>query len=112
MKRLPLTHLILLTLGALTLWVYNSEGAAVSFALGGLITLANLGVLAFAWKLVLEKKSIALAMSVIVLKYATLFLVVFGVIASTYLSGLWFGVGFGLIGLSSTIWRLLKSRSS
>jgi peptidoglycan/LPS O-acetylase OafA/YrhL len=112
MKRIVPIHLILLTVGALTLWVYSSTGDTVSFALGGVFTLANLGVLGFAWKLVLEKKSIALAIGVIVLKYAILFLVVFGVITSTYLSGLWFGAGFALIGLSSAIWSLLKSRSS
>ena len=92
------------------MWVYQ-WGEPFSFLLGGVLTLINLGALYFAWGRILKKEGVALAISVIVFKYGFLILVILGVTTSKFLSGLWFGVGFASVGLTSVIWALIKSRT-
>ncbi len=105
-----LIHTLVMAAVVVTLWVYGA-GEPVSFLIGGVLTLANVGALYWIWDRIFKKKGVALAASVIVLKYAFLILVIFGVTTLDGLSGLWFGLGFASVGLTSVIWALIKSKT-
>lgn len=103
-------HLALVMAVSIALWA-GDAGDSLSFFLGGFLTLANVGVLYFAWGRAINKNSRILASSVIALKYAFLIFVIFKVTTSGFLSPLWFGVGFASVTLTSVLWALIKSTS-
>lgn len=74
-------------------------GLAVTsgIALGSTLMGANLGALMWAWQSIFLKKSIALAASVIVFKYAFLGVTIFWVISSEVVEVIPFAIGLSIV---------------
>jgi len=72
----------------------DNKGAA-SFFIGGLLILLNVWALTFVWKRIIQKKFIALPVSVIVFKYAILGLIIYQVSKVPWLNPLCFSAGLG-----------------
>lgn len=60
--------------------------------------------------MIFQKKLVALAVSVIVFKYAILGILIFVAIKRWQLSAAWFAAGFGIIFPSVLVFALVKSR--
>lgn len=75
--------------------VYMDQPFALSVLLGGLSILANIAGLAFSWRLIFMKKSIALAVLVIIFKYLLLGMVLWSLIELKWLSPAGFCIGLG-----------------
>lgn len=96
-------------------WEFGRE-ALMFLLLGSLLSFANIGLLYFAWKRIAAKKSVALAVGVIVLKYGiTLYLIYKVAKLGLYPLG-WTAAGLGLFMLSalsmaslSPKWRTIRS---
>lgn len=96
LKQIILGHLALIVFGAV-LWVPFGEGwqNALSWVIGGAVVNANLMAISWAWKQILEKKLVALAVSLIVFKYAFIAGMLFVVVEQSWFKGLAFGAGVG-----------------
>jgi hypothetical protein len=96
----------LLILGFGALAVTNTMQNAASYASGVAVVLFNVITLYFVWLRFLRKKLIALALGIIVFKYAILGLIIYQLLHSTWLSPIWFCVGLGSLMLGSLIFAL------
>lgn len=66
---------------------------SMSAAVGAVLVTVSLVLLTWAWHLILSKKLIALAVSVIVFKYAIFGTIIYIVITKAWVDGVWFVVG-------------------
>lgn len=82
-------------------YFYLSGAWALSFALGGLLMLVNLLGLAFVWRLIFAKKSIALAVLVIIFKY-----LIFGMILWSFASVKSLQPGAFVLGLAALLFAI------
>ena len=78
---------------------------ALSLLIGCFLMILNLLGLAFLWKLIFSKKSIALAVLVIIFKYLILGLILWNLSESTWLNPVGFVAGLGclLIGIVGSL---------
>ena len=100
----PLFRDILIFSLLITLFVYVAldEYNAMSCVLGSLVSGINLLLLYWSWRSIFRKKSIAIAVSVIVIKYALLGYLLYYLVANEKVSVLGLLVGFsvGLLALT------------
>ncbi len=96
-------------LGQLDCW---QDGFA--FFLGGTIVLVNLLLHVFVWGQMIRKKLVALAMFVIVFKYAILGTIIYEVLKLPWMtsrSTLWFCLGVSSLMISAVIFALRKEEN-
>ena len=110
-KKISLFILFYTLIGfALANWFLNSS-FALSFLVGGLAMLANVVGLSFIWRLIFYKKSIALAIFIIIFKYLILGMILWSFASVKWLSPIGFVCGLSAL-LVSVLWAaLLKSIS-
>lgn len=75
--------------------------SALSFAAGAGASFLNLIALVYSWPRILAKKSVALSIGVIVIKFAILGWIIYEVVSSQALPLGWFAAGLGLVILST-----------
>ena len=97
MKRLLGLHLFIMTLGFSGLYLGGLTQGAISFSVGSGVIFLDLAILGWCWRNILHKKLIALAILVIVLKYAFLVSVIDWALTDAGLSAGWFCVGLATI---------------
>lgn len=68
-------------------------------------------MLAFAWSLIFKKKLIALAISLIVFKYAILGLIIYQLIKVTKVDLFWFSMGVASFAVSALVYAFVTTRT-
>mgnify|MGYP001614170302 CR=1 FL=1 len=102
------TATIIVIYTALAAWVayfYFNLDFSLSILLGGLIMLLNLAALAYVWSRVFAKKSIALAVFIIIFKYVILGMILWGLSSAQWLKP----AGF-LVGITSLVVAVVFER--
>ncbi|MEQ1722368.1 MAG: hypothetical protein ABL930_04275 [Pseudobdellovibrio sp.] len=89
-------------IGALLGYAFVNTDFAASLMIGALIMLANLAGLAFLWRLIFSKKSIALAAFVIIFKYVILGMILLSLASVNWLKP----IGF-IAGLASLVFAVV-----
>lgn len=74
---------------------YVNQAFSMSVLLGGLAVLLNIAGLSYSWRLIFMKKSIALAVLVIIFKYLLLGMVLLSLVKFKWLSPAGFCIGLG-----------------
>ena len=74
---------------------YVNQAFSMSVLLGGLAVLLNIAGLSYSWRLIFMKKSIALAVLVIIFKYLLLGIVLWSLAETKWLSPVGFCIGLG-----------------
>lgn len=101
MKKFFLFQTLLTVLGPLLLLFLHGWRVAASFGLGALVILVNVALMAWAWNRILRKKLVALALSLIVFKYAILGAILYQILKTPWVSALWFCAGIGTLMLAA-----------
>lgn len=83
--------------------------SAMEFVLGASISALNATAMALAWRLIFVKKVIALAGSVIVIKYAFLALSLHFVLTQAQVDSLSFVTGVGFVLPMVTLWAIIRN---
>jgi hypothetical protein len=83
---------------------------AISCLFGGTVMVVNLFGLSFLWKLIFSKKSIALAVLVIIFKYLILGLILWNLNQIQWIRPLGFVLGLGSLMIGVVTTALLKKR--
>ena len=109
MIQLTLIQFLISIVGSFLIWIYSTQ-SAISFASGGTLVALNFLILGFAWSLIFQKKLIALAVPLIIFKYAILGLIIYQVIQSSSLDILWFCLGIGSFVISALIFVIFEVR--
>lgn len=94
---------------ALLLWFFYSHDAGLSCAAGSAIMFLNLLSFYLTWKLVLAKRSMALTVLVIILKYSILGLIFWSLTTATWIQPLGFVLGISTLLLAILCMTALKS---
>lgn len=109
MIRATVIQILITFLGYLALLSHSTQ-SAISFAAGGALIAVNFLILGIAWSLIFQKKLIALAVPLIIFKYAILGLIIYQVVQSSSIDLLWFCLGIGSFVISALIFVVWRSR--
>jgi hypothetical protein len=101
-KNITLVMAVYSLLGSCLGYLLVNSHFAVSLMLGAAIMLVNLAGLAFLWRLIFSKKSIALAALVIIFKYLILGMILWSLASANWLNP----IGF-LAGLASLVFAVV-----
>ncbi|HEX7674443.1 MAG TPA: hypothetical protein VF412_09735 [Bdellovibrio sp.] len=109
MKVTLLSQLALTLLGFSLFWLNNAPHQALSFAAGSLTILVSLALLGWGWSLIFEKKLIALAVAIIVFKYAILGIIIFTIVKLPWFNPLWFAMGVASFVISAITYAIFEA---
>ncbi len=109
MKKVILIQLTVTIIGSILLKTLISTHGAISYLEGALLVLLNLSLLTWAWSKILSKKIIALAVSVIVFKYAIFALIIYKILTDPGTEKLWFGAGLSTLMITVCSFALFRN---
>ena len=82
----------------------GAQQHTLSYLFGSGLVLANLLILTLAWSLILRKKLVALAVTVIVFKYAILGVIIYRLLQDSMITALGFCVGLSTLMVTALIY--------
>lgn len=94
---------------ALGIGYYIALHQAYSFIMGALVILLSFGLLGWAWGLIFKKKLVALAIGIIVFKYAILGIIIFRLVDQPWFKPLWFALGVGSFTFSAVFYAVKEA---
>lgn len=94
----------------ITIFYGFSQQEAFSFTVGTILCFTNILVMFWAWRLIFRKKFVALAASVIVIKYAILCLIIYIFVQEYEAQGVWLAGGFVSFAAAVVFYALTKRR--
>ena len=110
MKKMNLIQLIVtLTLSAIIWAVHGSQHVALSFFMGGLLIWYGFLSWAIGMSFIFQKKYIALAIAIIVFKYAILGVITYWFVHQAWAQLLWFALGVASFVVSALVYAILEA---
>jgi hypothetical protein len=106
MKRVLIFQALILAAGTILLYCYGPQQAAPSYIVGGFIVGGNFILLGNAWKMIFNKKQVALSVLIIVFKYAILGVIIYVLVNQKWLSPFWFSAGIASMMVASLAYGL------
>ncbi|MFN7728915.1 MAG: hypothetical protein ACK5P7_07145 [Bdellovibrio sp.] len=103
MKNFFLIQLGLLVVGAALAGWLVSWDAALSYGIGCLFVFASAGLSAWLWGRLIAKKLVAVALLIIVFKYAIFGIILYKILLTSWVQPLWFSAGIGNIVLAALL---------
>lgn len=106
-----LIQTVILIVGSLVLAEVTDPESAASFALGCGFVLVNVMLTAFVWSRLIQKKLIALSVTIIVFKYAILGIIIYKLLSLAWVNVAWLCVGLGSLVVSSLFYVFVAPQS-
>ena len=106
MNKILLPQAVITVLGTLLLLNFYAKPHAFSFLAGSGLILLSFFLLGIGWGLIFQKKLIALAVAIIVFKYAILGIIIFTLVKLPWFTPLWFALGVASFILSALVWAV------
>lgn len=110
MKTLLFIHIVFSGIFILMAAFLGTTLQTRSFALGSFISIFNVVAIYFSWSRILNKKSIALAIGVIVIKYAILTSLIYYLASSGRIALVSFAMGVASLVVVGVVWAPLMMR--
>jgi hypothetical protein len=111
LKLFTVIQLAITLLGALVLAEGRDTASAASFAIGSGIVLFNVLSLGFVISRVIQKKLIALSVTIIVFKYALLGIIIYKLLGLAWVDRIWLCVGLASLVVSALFFASISSNS-
>ncbi|MDG0814923.1 hypothetical protein [Bdellovibrio svalbardensis] len=112
MKKVLISHLLVSALGSFLIAIFTAAHQGYSFLAGSLVIFLSFLMLGIGFSLIFEKKLIALAISIIVFKYAILGIIIFTIVKLPWFTPLWFAMGVASFVLSAIYFAIDESLRS
>jgi hypothetical protein len=109
MKIILSAQVLVCILGSLFLQYFNASNHALSYFCGSGMLLLSIFLMGIGWGLIFQKKLIALAVSVIVFKYAILGIIIFTIVGLPWFNPLWFAIGVASFVMSAIIYAIAET---
>ncbi len=109
MKIVLITQSLITALGGLLLGFFYAPQHSLSFVTGSLVILGSFFMLGIGFGMIFKKKLIALAIGIIVIKYAILGIIIFTLVKLAWFNPLWFSMGVASFVLSAIVYALKES---
>lgn len=106
MKLILISQGLFTILGSLLLAYFAAMPQAFSYAAGAGTIFLSVVLLAWGWGLIFSKKMIALAIGIIVFKYAILGIIIYTLVHLHWFAPLWFAMGIASFALSALIYAI------
>jgi len=106
MKLIVISQGLFTVLGSLLVDYYAAMPEAFSYAAGSGLIFLSFVLLAWGWGLIFSKKMIALAIGIIVFKYAILGIIIYTLVHLQWFAPLWFAIGVSSFALSALIYAI------
>jgi hypothetical protein len=106
MKRVLLFQVLTVVIGIVLLFICGAQQNISSYASGGFLVTTNFVLLGMGWKMVFQKKLIALSVLIIVFKYAILGIFIYLLVKQSWLNPFWFAAGVSSMVIASLIYGL------
>jgi hypothetical protein len=100
MKILIKAQILVTLIIGLTLMATTTPQRAISFIIGSITILISVFLMGIGFKFIFSKKLIALAIGIIVFKYAILGIIIYKLVNSQWLNPMWFILGVASLSLS------------
>ena len=111
MKKIVAIQALITALVALVLLIFAASYDVGSFLIGAAVIMLAVGLLTAGYSLIFKKKLVALAIGIIVFKYAILGIIIFQLVKKPWLSPLWFCLGIASFALTAVIYSLSEALS-
>lgn len=102
-------QMIISALGSILLGYFYAPQQAGSFAAGSLAIGLSFAMMAIGYALIFKKKMIALAIGIIVFKYAILGIIIFTLVKLSWFDPLWFSMGVASLVLSAIAYAMREA---
>jgi hypothetical protein len=102
-------QMLITVLGSIVLGWFLGLQQSASFATGSLAIGLSFSMMAIGYGLIFRKKMIALAVGIIVIKYAILGIIIFTLVKLAWFDPLWFALGVASLILSAIAYALKES---
>lgn len=102
-------QMIITALGTIALGYFYAAQQAASFATGSLAIAISFGMMAIGYAMIFQKKMIALAVGIIVFKYAILGIIIFTLVTLAWFDPLWFSLGVASLVISAMAYALREA---
>ncbi|MGZ3773759.1 MAG: hypothetical protein ACXVCY_06965 [Pseudobdellovibrionaceae bacterium] len=109
MKTILNIQALITIIGGVFLRVFGAPQQAYSFIVGSLVILFSVSMLRLGYGLIFQKKLIALAIGIIVFKYAILGIIIFTLVKLSWFTPLWFALGVASLILSALVYALKEA---
>jgi hypothetical protein len=109
MNKVILSQMLITALGGLLCAHFIAPLQATSFVVGSLTILLSFFLFGWGFGMIFQKKLIALAVVVIVFKYAILGIIIFKLVKALWFSPLWFSIGIASFVLSALIYAIVEA---
>lgn len=109
MKNVLLYQIVVTTLLSGLLFFLSAPHHSYSFLAGALTIFMSVFLLGLSWKLIFQKKLIALAVAIIVFKYAILGIIIFKLMKLPWFEPLWFALGVSSFILSALAYAIQEA---
>lgn len=93
MKKVLISQALISVLGSLLIAIFIAPHQGYSFLAGSLVIFISFLMLGVGFSLIFHKKLIALAIGIIVFKYAILGIIIFTIVKLPWFTPLWFAMG-------------------
>jgi hypothetical protein len=110
MKRVSGLHFLVSLAVSLAIFIFDTKQDALSYAVGSILMSTNLAILWFVWARIIQKKLIALAVSVIVFKYAIFGFIIYVILKQDSVHPLWFSAGIGSLMVTALLIALFPEK--
>ncbi|WP_347355647.1 hypothetical protein [Bdellovibrio sp.] len=109
MKFVLTIQALVILLGGLLLGLFAAPQHSYSFISGSLVIFLSFLMAGVAWVLIFSKKLVALAIGIIVFKYAILGIIIFKLVALPWFDTLWFALGVASFILSALAYAVKEA---
>lgn len=109
MKFVLTVQALITVIGSVVLAYFYTAHHALSYMSGALVILMSFFFLGIGFGLIFKKKLIALAIGIIVFKYAILGIIIFTLVKLSWFKPLWFAIGVASFILSAIVYALKES---
>lgn len=110
MKKVLFFQALISVLGASLLAIFAAPFQTISFLVGSGLILLSFFLLGTGWALIFQKKLIALAVGIIVFKYAILGIIIFTIVKRPWFDPMRFAMGVASFVLSAIYYAVIQSR--
>lgn len=110
MKLFFIIQIVVTLGGSLLLLEMAEQKGAASFACGSGLILLNVATLAFVWFQMIQKKLVAVSLTIIVFKYAILGVIIYKLLSFEWIQRGWFCVGLGSLVISTGVYAIFSSK--
>ncbi|MGZ3768442.1 MAG: hypothetical protein ACXVCP_01125 [Bdellovibrio sp.] len=109
MKLILITQSTITLLAVVLLSYFAAPYYAVSFMVGSMVIITSVFLHYLGFRLIFQKKLIALAILIIVFKYAILGIIIFTLVKLSWFTPLWFSLGVASFILSAIVYALREA---